>query len=83
MIQREVIQLLAMQPPLRHGLIHQRRKAIVVLALQQMHQLMRDDVFKAQFRFLDQFQVQPDPARRRWSCAMQIEVKQRDGLPAV
>ena len=43
MTQREVIQLLTMQPPLRHGLIHQCREVIVVLTFQQMRHLMHND----------------------------------------
>ena len=90
MNQRKVIQLFSMQPPLRHGLIHQRREAIVVLALQQMDQLVHDDIFEADRWFFDQFEVEPDalcldvaraPARLHLFDAPLGDVNAKDGFP--
>jgi len=48
----EAIQLLAMVSPLRHELIHQGSKAIIVVPHQEMRHFVDDDIFKAMLWFL-------------------------------
>ena len=63
--ERGRVQLLAAGTPLWQVLIHERDEAAVVVAFQQVHQLVDDDVLQALHRLLGQLQVDPDSARRR------------------
>ena len=54
-----------MQPPVRQMLVHERREAIVMMPLDEMHEFVDDDVFEALDRLLGEFEVQPDAAGLR------------------
>ncbi len=43
--------------------VHDRRKAIVVVALDEMGEFMDDEIFEAPCRLLSQFEIEPDPRR--------------------
>jgi hypothetical protein len=44
--QRSAIQLRSLQSPLGQEAIHQLRKPVIVVALEQMRHLMHDDILK-------------------------------------
>jgi hypothetical protein len=49
--------------PLWHKLVHISGKAIIVVAFQQIHQFMNDDVLQVLNGLLRHFQIEPDPSR--------------------
>jgi hypothetical protein len=65
------VELISPQLPLGHELVHVGSKALVVMALQQVRHLVQDDIVEALWRFLDQFQVQPDAARL-YRCSVSL-----------
>ena len=52
-----------MVTPQGQAFVHLRYKAVIVMAFQEVHQFMDDDVLKALDRLLNQFKVQPNPPR--------------------
>lgn len=62
MPRRAAVQAVPGTSPVRQKPVHQRRKPLVVVPLQQVHQFMHNDVLQAPGRFLGQFQIDPDPA---------------------
>jgi hypothetical protein len=71
MAQRRPIQLLAVQTPLRHQLIHVFPEPMSVMTFQQVSHLMYKDVLEACRRLLGHLQVKPD------SAAALLQVPQR------
>ena len=47
-------------PPVWKMFVHQTDKMIVVLALDEVHELMNNQVLQASKRFLCKLQIQPD-----------------------
>jgi hypothetical protein len=61
--QRRRVQRLPNQPPSRQVTLHQRVEAVVVMAHEEMHQFVDDEVLdEALWRLLHQLEVQPDAA---------------------
>ncbi len=54
------IELLAVVLPERHEAVHVAHELLVVVAFEQMHHFVDDDVLQAMHGFFDQFEVQPD-----------------------
>ena len=60
MAEWEPIQDILPDSPVGEIFIHQGFEIVVVVLLQEVQQFMDDDVFQAIFRFLSQFQIDPD-----------------------
>ena len=61
-----------MQPPVRQMLVHERREAVVMMPLNEMHEFVDDDGFEAVDRLFGEFEVQPNVAGHRVACAPPI-----------
>jgi hypothetical protein len=57
---RQLIQLILIEPPKRHEPVHQGYETGVVGRFQQMNHLMHDDVFQAFRRLLRKLGIKPD-----------------------
>ena len=55
-----VVELAAELPPVGEVAVHQGGEAVVVVALQEVHQLVDDDVFEAVLGLFGQLQVEPE-----------------------
>lgn len=64
MAEWESIQDVLPDSPVGKVFIHQGFEIVVVVLFQEVQQFMDDDVFQAIFRFLCQFQVDPDALGR-------------------
>jgi hypothetical protein len=60
MTEWESIQDVLPDSPVGKVFIHQGFEIVVVVLFQEVQQLVDDDVFQAIFRFLSQFQIDPD-----------------------
>jgi hypothetical protein len=49
-----------MQAPLRQVLVHDRCKVIIMMALDEMHEFVNNDIFETLHRLLSEFEIQPD-----------------------
>lgn len=66
---RQLIQLILIEPPFWHELIHQAYETGVMSRLQQMDHLMYDDVFEALRRLLGKLRIKPDTPGVRATAA--------------
>lgn len=79
-----------MLPPLRKPQVHNPDKAVIVVALDEMHEFVGNDVFETLHGLLGQFEVQPDatgfgvasaPSGFHFLYAPVCELDAQDGVP--
>ena len=59
---RGAVELVPVHAPLRHAVVYEVPKPVVVSAFDDVHQFVRYDVLEARYLFLRQFKIQPDSA---------------------